>query len=252
MTEEELRQQQQQQQQQDSQSVQSRQDQGTQDGDQQQSQEPIDYEKSFRNLEKDYTKKSQRLKELEAWAKFQERTGITAEQALQQLEMYQGQSQVQQPQQAGYPPQQAGYPSQQTGYVPDPYAYDDPRVAQLEQQMAEMSRQQQAERLRQRFPQFDEMYADVVNLADSQGLDLETAFGRLMVERWDDFQNRAKQDVINTIRAKGMKAVETSSTPQDPSDETESLTQEEIEAARAMGIDPKDYASMKDAQYSID
>src|SRR5690606_13193583 len=80
-----------------SEGVQSLPDQGSADGQsvqgQNQSQQAIDYEKAYRNLEKEFTKRSQKLKQLEAWEKFTEETGITAEMALQQLEAYKQQFQ---------------------------------------------------------------------------------------------------------------------------------------------------------------
>lgn len=246
-----MQQQQQQQQQEQQQAQEPQQSQVSQE-----SQQPIDYEKSFRNLEKDYTKKAQRLKELEkleGWAQFEKETGITAEQALRQLEQYKTQTQ---PAYASTQPYQQPHPYQQpqpTYDIPPTQAsYDDPRVAQLEQQLNELTREQQIAKLRQKFPQFDEVYPDVINLADSQGVDLETAFGRLMVERWDEFQNRAKQDVVNTIRAKGLKAVEPSTSPDESGEQDHDLTPEEIEAAKALGVDPKEYAQMKETQYLAD
>lgn len=244
-----------QQQQQQPDNVQSQVDQGVagdgqQQAQQQQTQQEIDYEKAYRNLEKEFTRKSQRLKELEDWGKFQETTGISAEQALQQLEMYQ--QQYQQPP-AGQP--MTGYPPQQTGYAPEsfsPYVYDDPRVSHLEEQLNSLMRERQVEQLRQRFPQFDELYPQVIDLADSQGLDLETAFGKVLVNNWDDFVGQAKKEVVNNIRAKGMKSVETSQAPDDGGSPAANLTEEELTAARLMGVDPNEYAQMKDAKYTID
>ena len=220
-------------------------DQGGMEG--QNDQQEIDYEKAYKNLEKDYTRKSQKLAQLEAWEKFQEQTGISAEQALQQLEQYQQQVPVNNT----YPPQApAG------GYAPypDPYQqqfYDDPRLTQLEQQLQEMRQSQQIENLRKRFPQFDEMYPDVINLAQSQGLDIETAFGRLMVERWDDVKANTEKQIVEQIRAKGLKSVEPSTDTGDD-DKTANLTQEELAAARLMGVSPEDYAEMKDVRSIID
>lgn len=245
---------QQQMQQQDSQTVQSQQvDQGGQGGQQQQQiddQQSIDYEKAYKNLEPEYTRKSQKLAQLEAWEKFQEQTGITADQALRQLEQYQGVQQQQQPMNS-YPQQQAG------GYPPyqDPYQqqfYEDPRVSQLEQQLQEMRQSQQIENLRKRFPQFDEMYPDVLNLAHSQGLDIETAFGRLMVDRWDDVRASTEKQVVDQIRAKGLKSVETSNVPPQNDDASANLSQEELAAARLTGVSPEEYAKMKNVKYTID
>lgn len=214
-------------------------------------QQAIDYEKAYKNLEKDYTRKSQKLAQLEAWEKFQEQTGITAEQALQQLEQYQQQQQA--PVANSFPPQQV----QTGGYAPypDPYQqqfYEDPRLSQLEQQLQEMRQSQQIENLRKKFPQFDEMYSDVMNLAQSQGLDIETAFGRLMVERWDDVKANTEKQVIERIRAKGLKSIESSADPHGNDDETANLTEEELTAARLMGISPEEYAKAKNVKYSID
>lgn len=204
----------------------------------------IDYEKAYRNLEKEFTRKSQKLAQLEAWEKFQEKTGITAEQALAQFEKYQ-QQQQQYP--SGVAPNHNQYP--------DPYAqpyYEDPRIAHLEQQIQEMRQAQQIERLRKRFPQFDEMYPDVLNLAQAEGLDIETAFGRLMVERWDEVKERTEKQIVDQIRQKGLKSVESSTDSNENDDETAGLTQQELEAARLMGISPKDYAEMKNVRSLVD
>lgn len=205
---------------------------------------PIDYEKAYRNLEKEFTKRSQKLKQLEGWEKFQQETGITAEQALQQLEIYKQQIQAS---------------SAPTGAQAQPYynppapasSFDDPRISHLEQQIRELHRERQLQELRAKFPQFDEYYAEVMDLADSQGLDLETAFGKVLVQRWDELKGQIEQKTVNTIRAKGLKQVESSQSPEEH-DPTHGLTPEELEAARLMGIDPKDYAAMKDEKYTID
>ncbi|PWA11065.1 hypothetical protein DCC39_10225 [Pueribacillus theae] len=234
----------------DLQNVQSHEgDQGNLEGEQpqQQEQQPIDYEKSFRNLEKDYTRKAQKLKELEAWEKFQEQTGISAEQALQQLEYYQGQ----QPQHQQPHDMYGSLPAQNFQQVNYPQTYDDPRVTQLEQQLQELKQMQQIDNLRKRFPQFDEMYPDVMNLAQSQGLDVETAFGRLMVDRWDDVRANTEKQVVEKIRAKGLKALEPSGTPEPPG-EGANLSQEELAAANMLGVSPEDYAQMKNVKYTID
>lgn len=239
-----------QEQEQDQHGVQSQhRDQGGMEGQEQgqSDQQEIDYEKAYKNLEKDYTRKSQKLSQLEAWEKFQEQTGISAEQALQQLEQYQQQVPVNNT----YPPQ-----APEGGYAPyqDPYQqqfYEDPRLTQLEQQLQEMRQSQQIENLRKRFPQFDEMYPDVVNLAQSQGLDIETAFGRLMVERWDDVKANTEKQIVEQIRAKGLKSLE-SSTGAGDDDKTANLTQEELAAARLMGVSPEEYAEMKDVRSIID
>jgi|SRR5690625_2934377 len=262
MNPEEVLEQQQQNEQNGESGVQSQQQDQGNAGNQNAQEQDIDYEKAYKNLEPEFTKKSQELASLKAWKDFQEKTGITAEQALQQLEQYQS-------------PQQGNYSNQanaqnfndpmyaQQGYQPmsglsqyqDPYAYqphyEDPRVAHLEQQMQQMQQQQQVEKLRQKFPQFDEMYPDVLNLAQSQGLDLETAFGRLMVDKWDDFKSSTEQQVVERIRQKGLKTVETSNVGGNQ-DESVQLTEQEAAAARAMGISPQDYAKMKDVKYTID
>lgn len=205
-------------------------------------QQNIDYEKAYRNLEKEFTRKSQKLAQLEAWEKFQEKTGITAEQALAQFEKYQ-----QQQYPSGVVPNHNQYPDPYT----QPY-YEDPRIAHLEQQIQEMRQAQQVERLRKRFPQFDEMYSDVLNLAQAEGLDIETAFGRLMVERWDEVKERTEKQIVDQIRQKGLKSVESSTDPNGNDDETAGLTQQELEAARLMGISPKDYAEMKNVRSIVD
>lgn len=207
----------------------------------------IDYEKAYRNLEKEFTRKSQKLAQLEAWEKFQEKTGITAEQALAQFEKYQQQQQQQQQYPSGVVPNHNQYPDPYT----QPY-YEDPRIAHLEQQIQEMKQAQQIERLRKRFPQFDEMYSDVLNLAQAEGLDIETAFGRLMVERWDEVKERTEKQIVDQIRQKGLKSVESSTDPNGNDDETAGLTQQELEAARLMGISPKDYAEMKNVRSIVD
>src|SRR5690606_20709054 len=110
---------------------------------------PIDYEKAYKNLEKDYTRKSQKLKEIEGWAKFQELTGITAEQALRQLEAYQQQYGVQptlQPQ--TYPQPAQPYAHQ----VPNYYAAPNPELEALRNEMAQLKRERQMAELRQKFP----------------------------------------------------------------------------------------------------
>jgi len=234
-----------------SEGVQSLPDQGSSDGqsvqaqDQNQSQQPIDYEKAYRNLEKEFTKRSQKLKQLEAWEKFTEETGITAEMALQQLEAYKQQFQ-QAPASANGQPYVPPAPG--PSYTP---SFDDPRIGQLEQQIKELHRERQLQTLRQKFPQFDEYYAEVMDLADSQGLDLETAFGKVLVSKWDELKNQIEQKTVNTIRAKGLKQVESSQSPEDH-DPSSGLTPEELEAAKLLGVDPKDYAAMKDEKYTID
>ena len=211
---------------------------------QQDQQQPIDYEKAYKNLEKEFTKKSQRLKDLENWAKFQERTGITAEQALQQLDYYQGTQQPPAPPAQGQGTGQAQAPETYTPYS-GYSSYNDPRVSQLEQELYEIRRQQQLDHLRQKFPQFQEHYADVINLADSEGLDLETAFGKVVINNWDKFVDQTKQQVVNNIRAKGTKQLESSQAPDQGNDEP-NLSAEEMEAAKAMGIDPAEYAKAKE------
>lgn len=229
------------------------------DGQQQQQpqQKPIDYEKAYRNLEKEFTKKSQKLAALEKWEKFQQETGITAEQALQQLELYRRQfASHQYPQQTPtqavniYDPNNPVNP----GVPITPYdtTFQDPRVTYLEQQLNELVRERQVQELRQKFPQFDELYPEVLSLADSQGLDLETAFGKILVNRWDEFVNQTKQQIVNDIRAKGMKSVESSQAPEAADTGAAGLTAEELEAARLMGIDPNEYARMKDVRFLPD
>jgi hypothetical protein len=235
------------------------------------SQQSIDYEKAYKNLEKDYTRKSQKLKELEDWGKFAERTGLTAEQALQAVDQYDN------PEYGQFPPQQQlgmqqqpqpGIPDQWYSQQADPNQYaqqpnwgqpgvynpptqTDPRVSQLEQELTQLKRGQQIAQLRQKFPQFDEYYSEVVNLADQQGLDLETAFGRVAVDHWDDFVGKTKEQVVQNIRQKGDKQLESTQTTQGADDAISQLSQEEIEAAKAMGISPQDYAQAKQSM-SID
>lgn len=218
----------------------------------------IDYEKAYKNLEKDYTRKSQKLAEIEKWEEFQKQTGITAEQALQQLEYYRGNT--------GSEPQPQGPPMDQTvqdqpyqqrvnPYQPggggQPFQQNDPRVSQLERELQQLKRGQQIEQLRQRFPQFDELYPDVVNTADQHGLDLETAFGRVLVDKWEDVMGQQKQQVVNNIRQKQSRQVEPSQAPESNHDPVSQLSNEEIQAAKAMGLDPKEYAQAKEG-LSID
>src|SRR5690606_6741326 len=102
---------------------------------------PIDYEKAYRNLEKEFTKRSQKLKQLEGWEKFQQETGITADQALQQLELYKQQFQV--------PPAPTGAQAQPYYNSPAPAtSFDDPRISQLEQQIRELRGERQLQELR--------------------------------------------------------------------------------------------------------
>lgn len=208
---------------------------------------PIDYEKAYKNLEKDYTRKSQKLKEIEGWAKFQELTGITAEQALRQLEAYQQQYGVQPTVQ----PQAYQQPAQPYAHqVPNYYAAPNPELEALRNEMAQLKRERQMAELRQKFPNFDEYYADTVAIADEYNLDLETAFGRVLVQNWDAFTSQMKQQAVDNIRAKGAKALEPSSAPS-PVESTVELTPEEKEAARLMGIPEEEYAKMKGADVTI-
>lgn len=203
---------------------------------QQQQQSSIDYEKSYRKLEKEFTRRSQELKRLSGWKEFEERTGITAEQALKQLEAMQNAV-----------PQ--GYAQPQTEQQSQPFVppvYDtNPRISQLEQELAQLKREQQIQQLRQRFPKFDEVLPDVLDLAETYGYDMETAFGKVLVDRWDEIMNNVQQQTVDNIRKKGTKQVETSSAPSTDDDPVAQLTSEELEAARALGIDPKDYAQAK-------
>lgn len=211
-------------------------------------QELIDYEKAYKNLEKDYTKKAQRLKEVENWVKFQEQTGVTADQALQQLEAYQRQFAP-----PAYPqPQQPSQTSYQAPAYQQPYTQynNNPEVDALKREMAQFKKEQQVTELRQKFPNFDEYYADVMSVADEQNLDLETAFGKVLVTNWDNVTSKVKQQTVDTIRAKGTKAVEPSSAPS-PADQTVDLTNEEREAARLMGVPEEEYAKMKGADVTL-
>ena len=89
-------------------------------------------------------------------------------------------------------------------------------------------------------------------LAQFQGLEREKALGRLMVERWDDVKANTEKQVIERIRAKGLKSIESSADPHGNDDETANLTEEELTAARLMGISPEEYAKAKNVKYSID
>ena len=130
-------------------------------GQAQQQQQDIDYEKAYKNLEPEFTRKSQELSRLKGWAEFEKRTGISAEMALQQLEsMGYGQQaitagtinagQIPQNPYAGQP-----VPTAQPQYPVSPN-YTDPRLSQMEQELAELRRERQMERLSQKFPQFKE------------------------------------------------------------------------------------------------
>lgn len=211
---------------------------------QQSQQHQIDYEKSYKQLEKEFTRRSQELKRLSGWKEFEERTGITAEQALQQLEAMQSFQQPGVPQPTST--QDFSIYSQTT-----PTYNDNPRISQLEQELAELKRERQIQQLRQRFPQFDEVYPQVIDIADTYGYDVETAFGKVLVDKWDEIVNNVQQQTVNKIRLKGEKQVERSNAPSPTDDIVAQLTDEELQAAREMGIDPKEYAKAKQG-YSID
>ena len=228
---------------------------GQGEGGQEQQQQVIDYEKAYKNLEPEFTRKSQELSRLKGWAEFEKRTGISAEMALQQLEsMGYGQMPMNpQPTPNVGQPQPNPYAGQMP-YAPQPTysttpSYTDPRLSQMEQELANLRRERQMERLSQKFPQFKELYPQVIELADTYGYDLETAFGKVLVDKWDDVAGQIQQSTVNNIRQKGVKQLENTHTgggnPAD--DAVNNLTAEELEAAKALGIDPKEYAAAKNA-----
>lgn len=234
----ELEQQQQQQEQVSGESVQPQDGQGGQPEKEtsEKTQQTMDWEKAYKNLEPEFTKKSQKLAQLQKWEEFEKRTGIKAEQALKQLEQLEKSGKI--PSAPASVPDTNAQPFQASQYQ------QDSRLSYMEQKLKELEREREIAELKQRFPnQFESVYSDVIDLADREGVDLKTAFGRVVVDNWDNFAKQVQEETVQNIQRKQQKQVETSQTPEQGQDIE--LTAEEQATAKLLGISPKEYAELK-------
>lgn len=204
-----------------------------------QTDQQMDWEKAYKNLEKEFTRKSQKLSSLSKWEQFERMTGVSADTALQYLQ----QTQATQPQPSAAPQPQQPYTA--APYTAPTYTSNyDPTLMQIQEEIHQLRREQEAAKLTAQYPLLREHLGDVMALADDEQLDLETAFGKFLVQHFDDVAGQVAQQTVNRMTQRQRKAVEPANAPAPSSAATE-LTAAERLAAEAMGLTPEEYAKYK-------